>query len=41
MLDPEHRNHLGKYRETLWEVHPITEIEVQQQGQWVALDSLE
>jgi hypothetical protein len=41
MLDPEHRNHLGTYRETLWEIHPITEIEVMQDGQWVALDDIE
>lgn len=41
LLDPEHRNHLGSYRETLWEVHPITEIEVQQDGQWVKLDDID
>jgi hypothetical protein len=40
LLDPEHRAHLGKYRSTLWEVHPITKIEVFQNGQWVDLDSL-
>jgi hypothetical protein len=28
MLDPEHTNHLHKYRNTLWEIHPITKIEV-------------
>ena len=38
MFDPEHRNHLGKYRKTLWEVHPITRIEVWQSGQWVDLE---
>lgn len=32
MLDPEHSNHLGKYRMTLWEIHPITLIEVFQNG---------
>jgi len=40
MLDPEHRNHLNKYRGTLWEVHPITRIEVQQDSTWVLLDKL-
>ena len=40
MLDPEHTNHLGKYRMTLWEIHPITMIEVFQNGAWVALDKL-
>ncbi len=40
MLDPEHRNHLGKYRSTLWEIHPITEIEVFRNNKWVDLDEL-
>jgi len=40
MLDPEHRNHLGKYRGTLWEIHPITRIEVRQGDRWVNLDEL-
>jgi len=40
LLDPEHRAHLGKYRSTLWEVHPITKIEVFQGGQWVNADDL-
>ena len=40
MLDPEHRNHLNKYRSTLWEIHPITKIEVFSNGQWVDLDLL-
>lgn len=39
MLDPEHRAHLGTYRTTLWEIHPITKIEVWKGGQWVDLDS--
>lgn len=38
MLDPKHPELLGKYRETLWEIHPITDIEVQEDGHWVALD---
>jgi hypothetical protein len=40
MLDPEHRAHLGKYRSTLWEVHPITKIEVFKNGTWVDADNL-
>ncbi len=40
MLDPEHRAHLGKYRSTLWEIHPITKIEVFQDGQWIDADQL-
>lgn len=40
LLDPEHKAHLGKFRSTLWEVHPITKIEVFKDGQWVDLDSL-
>jgi uncharacterized protein YgiM (DUF1202 family) len=39
-LDPEHRNHLNKYRVTLWEVHPITKLEVKQGTQWVDLDNV-
>ena len=40
LLDPEHRAHLGKYRSTLWEIHPITRIEVFRDGQWVNADDL-
>lgn len=40
MLDPDHRNHLNKYRYTLWEIHPITKFEVSQDGAWVDLDTL-
>ncbi len=39
-LDPEHRNHLNKYRSTLWEIHPITTIEVFRDDRWVDLDNL-
>jgi uncharacterized protein YgiM (DUF1202 family) len=38
MLDPDHPSHLGKYRITLWEIHPITKIEGLVNGQWVDLD---
>ena len=40
MLDPEHRNHLGTYRSTLWEIHPITKLEVWNGTAWVALDDV-
>ena len=38
LLDPEHRAHLGKYRSTLWEIHPITRIEVFDGTKWSDLD---
>ena len=38
MLDPEHPDQLGKTRGTIWEIHPIMQVEVQQQGRWVTLD---
>jgi hypothetical protein len=41
MFDPEHRNHLGRYRGTLWEVHPITKIESWQSGHWQDLGDLQ
>lgn len=40
MLDPSHRNHLEKYRATLWEIHPVTAIEVWKNEEWVNLDDL-
>ncbi len=40
LIDPEHRNHLNKYRSTLWEIHPITKIEVFKDGTWVDRDDL-
>ena len=39
MLDPEHPEQLAKTRGTLWEIHPIMQIEISQNGQWVALDN--
>jgi hypothetical protein len=38
IFDAEHLNVVGKQRATVWEVHPITKIEVQKNGQWVDLD---
>jgi hypothetical protein len=40
MLDPDHRNHLNRFRSTLWEIHPITRIEVRKDNQWVNVDDL-
>lgn len=38
MFDFEHTGVIGTQRATVWEVHPITRIEVQKNGQWVDLD---
>ncbi len=40
MFDPDHRNHLGKYRFPLWEIHPITKIEAFEANAWKDLDAL-
>jgi hypothetical protein len=40
MLDPDHTNHLGKYRDTLWEIHPITKFEILKNGKFVDIDKL-
>lgn len=40
MLDPEHPDQVGKTRGTIWEIHPIMKMEVQQGGSWVDLDSV-
>ncbi len=39
MYDTEHVSVIGKQRATVWEVHPITRIEIQTNGQWVDLDN--
>ena len=39
MFDSEHIGVIGTQRATVWEVHPITRIQVQQNGQWVDLDN--
>jgi uncharacterized protein YgiM (DUF1202 family) len=38
MYDSEHIGVIGTQRATVWEIHPITKIEVQQNGAWVDLD---
>jgi hypothetical protein len=38
LYDFEHVNAIGTQRATVWEVHPITKIEIQRNGQWVDLD---
>ncbi len=40
MLDPEHADMVGSARGTIWEVHPITKIEVRKNGAWIDLESL-
>ncbi|MDQ3908152.1 MAG: hypothetical protein M3268_07390 [Acidobacteriota bacterium] len=38
LLDPEHPDQVGKTRATIWEIHPVMRLDVQQNGKWVALD---
>lgn len=41
MLDPDHPDQVGLTRSTIWEIHPITKIEVRDApGLWTDLDSL-
>ncbi len=35
LYDQDHGIEVGKSRATLWEIHPITKIEVEQSGSWV------
>ena len=37
-FDPEHPDQVGKTRGTIWEIHPVMNIEIEQGGQWVPLD---
>ena len=39
IYDWEHVGVIGNQRATVWEVHPITRIQIQQNGPWVDLDS--
>jgi hypothetical protein len=38
LLDQEHPEQVGKTRGTLWEIHPVMKIEVEQNGQWLDLN---
>jgi hypothetical protein len=42
LFDPSHANHLDTFRNTLWEIHPVTKIEVWlvKDEKWVDLDDL-
>ena len=40
MLDPDHPGHLGVHRRTLWEIHPVTRIEMFVDGKWKDLDDI-
>jgi len=40
MLDPEHPDQVGKTRGTIWEIHPVMKIELNDGGQWVLLDDI-
>ncbi|HZU78063.1 MAG TPA: hypothetical protein VFA70_14950 [Dehalococcoidia bacterium] len=39
MLDQEHPEQLAQTRETLFEIHPIMHIEVDNNGSWASIDS--
>lgn len=40
MLDPEHQDMIDQgLRSTLWEIHPITRIEVFDNGNWIDVDN--
>jgi hypothetical protein len=41
LLDPEHPDQVGKTRGTIWEVHPIMKVEVDEDGTWEDLDEAE
>lgn len=36
--DPEHPDQIGQTRGTIWEIHPVTDMEVLDNGAWVSLD---
>ena len=40
MLDPEHPDQVGKTRGTIWEIHPIMNIEVMRGDSWAPLESI-
>jgi hypothetical protein len=40
MYDSEHTGEIGSARATVWEVHPITKIEIQVNGAWTDLENV-
>ncbi len=38
LLDPEHPDDVGKIRASLWEIHPVMQVTVWKDNQWVRLD---
>jgi hypothetical protein len=38
LMDPEHPDQIGKTRGTIWEIHPVMQIETFVLGQWTPLD---
>jgi hypothetical protein len=41
LYDPEHRAMVGSLRSSMWEIHPITKIEVWKGSAWVDADQLQ
>lgn len=39
LMDPEHPDQIGRTRGSIWEIHPIMQIETRKNGQWVPLDN--
>jgi hypothetical protein len=39
LMDQEHPEQLGQTRGTLWEIHPILHIEVNDGGSWQNIDN--
>lgn len=39
MMDPEHPDQIGKTRGTIWEIHPVMQVEMQLGGVWKSIDS--
>ena len=38
LMDPEHPDQIGKTRGSIWEIHPIMQIETREFGGWTPLD---
>jgi hypothetical protein len=39
LMDQEHPEQLGQTRASLWEIHPILHIEVNEGGSWQSIDN--